>query len=350
MSRCGPRKGSNICHPSSRQPKEEKLKRYARIACAAVAVVALSATWSADGQGVYPTKPIRLVAGFPPGGGIDFTARLIAQHLAEGLAQPVIVENKSGAAGVIAATEVAKATPDGYTLIIANIGPFALAPNMMAQRPYDPVKDFTAIGQVVATYFVAAVPANHPANTLREFIEWAQKNDGRVNYASGGNGSITHLNGELLNQVAGLKMTHIPYKGSAPAVTDLIAGQTHILIDVGAVLTPQIKAGKLKAIAVTSPTRDPEMPSVPTAREQDYVNLETAGWQGLVGPAGMPKDIVARLASELQKSLSKAEVRERFLRAGTPVVERGPEEFAAFIKSENERWLPLIKASGARIE
>jgi tripartite-type tricarboxylate transporter receptor subunit TctC len=330
--------------------KEEKLKRYARIACAAVAVVALSTIWSAHGQAVYPTKPIRLVAGFPPGGGIDFTARLIAQHLAEGLAQAVIVENKSGAAGVIAATEVAKAAPDGYTLIIANIGPFALAPNMMAQRPYDPVKDFTAIGQVVATYFVAAVPANHPANTLREFIEWAQKNDGHVNYASGGNGSITHLNGELLNQVAGLKMTHVPYKGSAPAVTDLIAGQTHILIDVGAVLTPQIKAGKLKAIAVTSPTRDPEMPNVPTAREQDYVKLETAGWQGLVGPAGMPKDIVARLASELQKSLSKPEVRERFLRAGTPVVERGPEEFATFIKSENERWLPLIKASGARIE
>ena len=221
---------------------------------------------------------------------------------------------------------------------------------MMSPRPYDPVKDFTAIGQVVATYFVAAVPANHPANTLREFIEWAQRNNGHVNFASGGNGSITHLNGELLNQVGGLKMTHIPYKGSAPAVTDLIAGQTHILIDVGAVLTPQVKAGKLKAIAVTSPTRDPELPDVPTAREQGYASLETAGWQGLVGPAGMSKDVVARIASALKVSLAKPAVRERFLRAGTPVVERGPEEFAAFIKSENERWLPLIKASGARIE
>ena len=189
-----------------------------------------------------------------------------------------------------------------------------------------------------------------PANTLRQFIAWARENDGRVNFASGGNGSITHLNGELLNQVAGLKMTHIPYKGSAPAITDLIAGQTHILIDVGAVLTPQIKAGKLKAIAVTSPTRDPELPDVPTAREQGYANLETAGWQGVVGPAGMSKEMVARLASELKKSLANADVRERFLRAGTPVVERGPEEFALFIKAENERWLPLIKASGARIE
>jgi tripartite-type tricarboxylate transporter receptor subunit TctC len=322
--------------------------RFAARCCAALLVVA--ATCGALGQGAYPTKPIRLVAGFPPGGGIDFTARLIAQPLSEGLGQPVVVENKSGAAGVIAASEVAKAAPDGYTLIIANIGPFALAPNMMAQHPYDPVKDFTAIGQLVATYFVAAVPANHPANSLREFIEWAKQNEGHVNFASGGNGSITHLNGELLNQVAGLKMTHVPYKGSAPAVTDLITGQTHVLIDVGAVLTPQIKAGKLKAIAVTSPTRDPELPNVPTAREQGYPQLETAGWQGLVGPAGMPKEAVARLAGELKKSLAKPEVRERFLRAGTPVVERGPDEFAAFIKAENERWLPLIKASGAKIE
>jgi tripartite-type tricarboxylate transporter receptor subunit TctC len=326
------------------------MKRLARTACVLAGILALVVSWSAHGQGSYPARPVRLIAGFPPGGGIDFTARLVAQHLAEGFGQPVVVENKPGAAGVIAATEVAKAAPDGYTLIIANIGPFALAPNMMAQRPYDPVKDFTAIGQVVATYFVAAVPANHPANSLREFIEWAKKNDGKVNFASGGNGSITHLNGELLNQVAGLKMTHIPYKGSAPAVTDLIAGQTHILIDVGAVLTPQIKAGKLKAIAVTNPTRDPELPDVSTAREQGYASLETAGWQGLVGPAGMPKDVVARLAGELQKVLAKPDVRERFMRAGTPVAERGPGEFAAFIKAENERWLPLIKASGARIE
>ncbi len=335
---------------NSKKLRSKKLKPYPCIAWLGAVLIGLGANWSIHAQSAYPTRPIRLVAGFPPGGGIDFTARLLAQHLAEGLGQPVVVENKPGAAGVIAAGDVAKAAPDGYTLIIANIGPFALAPNMMAQRPYDPVKDFTAIGQVVATYFVAAVPANHPANTLRQFIAWARENDGRVNFASGGNGSITHLNGELLNQVAGLKMTHIPYKGSAPAITDLIAGQTHILIDVGAVLTPQIKAGKLKAIAVTSPTRDPELPDVPTAREQGYANLETAGWQGVVGPAGMSKEVVARLASELKKSLANADVRERFLRAGTPVVDRGPEEFALFIKAENERWLPLIKASGARIE
>lgn len=323
--------------------------KFGRVVVILAAAMALAAPMTASAQG-YPSKPIRLIAGFPPGGGIDFTARLIAQHLSEGLGQTVVVENKAGAAGVLAATELVNAPPDGYTLAIANIGPFALAPNMMAKRPYDPTRDFTPIGQLVATYFVAVVPVNHPANSIADFIAWAKKNEGKVNFASGGNGSITHLNGELLNQIAGIKMLHIPYKGSAPALADLMSGQTHILIDVGSVLTPQVNGGKLKAIAVTNPTRDSELPNVPTAREQGFANLETAGWQGLVGPPGMPRDVVARLAAELRKVLAKPDVRERFLKAGTPVVERGPEEFAAFIKSENERWLPLIKASGARIE
>jgi tripartite-type tricarboxylate transporter receptor subunit TctC len=298
----------------------------------------------------YPSKPIRLVVGFPPGGGIDFTARTIAQYMAEGLGQPIVVENKPGAAGVSAAAEVARAAPDGYTLILANIGPFALAPAMMARPPYDPVRDFTAIGQIVSTYFVAAVPVDLPARNMREFVAWAKANDGKVNFASGGNASITHLNGELLNMVAGLRMTHVPYKGSAPALTDLMAGQTHILIDVGAVLTPQVKAGKLKALAVTSSERDPQLPDVPTMREAGYVELETAGWQGLLGPAGMPKEIVARLSAELNKVLARPDMRQRFADAGAPVTLRGPDEFAAFIRAENQRWLPVIKASGAQID
>jgi tripartite-type tricarboxylate transporter receptor subunit TctC len=269
----------------------------------------------------YPTRPIRLVVGFPPGGGIDFTARTIAQYMAEGLGQPIVVENKPGAAGVSAASEVARAAPDGYTLILANIGPFALAPAMMAKPPYDPVRDFTAIEQIVSTYFVAAVPVDLPVKNMREFV-----------------------------MVAGIRMTHVPYKGSAPALTDLMAGQTHILIDVGAVLTPQVKAGKLKALAVTSSERDPQLPDVPTMREAGYVELETAGWQGLLGPAGMPKDIVTRLSVELNKVLARADVRQKFADAGTPVTLRGPEDFSAFIRAENQRWLPVIKASGAKIE
>ncbi|HVF63408.1 MAG TPA: tripartite tricarboxylate transporter substrate binding protein [Casimicrobiaceae bacterium] len=298
----------------------------------------------------FPAKPIRLIAGFPAGGGIDFTARLVAQHLGEALNTTVVVENKPGAAGVQAAAEVARAAPDGYTLIIANIGPFALAPNMMAKPPYDPVRDFTAINQLVSTYFVAAVPATLQARSMKEFVDWAKANEGKVNFASGGNASITHLNGELLNQIAGLAMVHVPYKGSAPAVTDLIAGQTQILIDVGNVLTPHVKAGRLRALAVTSSERDPNLPETPTVREAGYPGLETAGWQGIVGPAGMPPAVVARLSSEIRKVLAKPEVRQKFAEAGTPVSDRGAEDFAAFIRAENQRWLPVIKASGARIE
>jgi len=314
-----------------------------------IAASALLATSLARAQG-YPSKPIRMLVGFPPGGGLDFTTRLIAPHLSEGLGQPIIVENRAGAAGVLAAGEVARSAPDGQTLIVANIGPWALAPNMMANRPYDPVKDFTAIGQILSTYFVAAVPAQLPVNTIKEFIEWARGNPGKVNFASGGNGSIAHLNGELLNMIADIRMIHVPYKGTSPAVVDLIGGQTHVLIDVLSVLAPQIKGGKLKGLAVSSPTRDADLPGIPTMREADYPGLETAGWQGLVGPAGMPRDVVARLATELKRVLAKPDVRERLAKAGTPVTERGPEEFGAFIKAENERWLPVIKASGARIE
>jgi tripartite-type tricarboxylate transporter receptor subunit TctC len=298
----------------------------------------------------YPSKSIRILVGFPPGGGLDFTTRLLAPHLAEQLGQQVLVENKPGAAGVIAHTEIARSAPDGYTLIIGNIGPLALAPNMMDKRPYDPTRDFTAIGQILATYFVVTVPANHPAKTLSEFIAWAKQNDGRVNFASGGNGSITHLNGELFNKVAGLRMTHIPYKGSAPAITDMMAGQTHLLVDVGSVLKPQVLGGKLKALAVTSPTRDNELPNVPTVREAGMADLETAGWQGLIGPPGMPAEVVNKLHAALKSALAKADVRDRLEKAGTPVAERDPAAFAAFIRSENERWLPLIKASGAKIE
>lgn len=298
----------------------------------------------------WPARPLRLVVGFPPGGGIDFTARLVAQHLGDALGQPVVVENRPGAAGAQAAAEVARAAADGYTLILANIGPFALVPNMLARPSYDPVKDFTAVHQLVSTYFVAAVPATLPVKSLPEFVAWARANDGKVNFASGGNASITHLNGELLNQVAGLRMVHVPYKGSAPAIADLIAGQTHLLVDVGNVIVPHVKSGKLRAIAVTSAQRDAQLADVPTVREAGFPALETAGWQGLLGPAGMPREVVERLAAETRKVLAKPEVRDKLAAAGTPVAERGPDEFAAFIRAENQRWQPVIKASGAKIE
>ena len=322
--------------------------RRRALRAAAGLVVALAAG-AAAAQG-YPTKPIRLLVPLAAGSTADIVSRFAGQELSKALGQPVVIENKPGAGGTIAMAELARAAPDGYTLILANIGPFALAPSMMGKPPYDPLKDFTAIGQIVSTYFVAAVPVALPPKSMSEFVAWAKANDGKVNFASGGNASITHLNGELVNMVAGVRMTHVPYKGSAPAVTDLIAGQTQLLIDVGSVLTPQVKAGKLRAIAVTSPERDPQLPDVPTMRESGFAQLETAGWQGLMGPPGMPRDVVVRIATELGKVLARPDVQKKFADAATPVTLRGPDEFAAFVAAENRRWLPVIKASGAKIE
>lgn len=301
-------------------------------------------------QSGYPNKPIKLYVGFPPGGGVDFTARLIAPHLAEALGQQVVIENKPGAAGVIALNELSRTAPDGYTLAIANIGPMVLAPNMMAKKPYDPLRDFTPIGQIVSTYFLAVVPRDLPVDSLKSFIQWAKKNPDKANFASGGNGSITHLNGELLNTISGTKLTHIPYKGSAPAIVDLVSGQTHILIDITNILVPQVQSGALKAIAITSPNRDKDLPNVPTMRESGFAELETSGWQGLVGPAGMPKDVVQKLQGALKKVLSNSDVRERLEKSGTPITERSSAEFANFIKLENDRWASVIKASGASMD
>ena len=298
---------------------------------------------AARAQGAYPTKPVRLIVGFPPGGGIDFTARAIQAGLEAALGQPLVIDYKPGAGGVLAATELTRAAPDGYTLLVANTGPFAIAPYLSAKMPYDPVKQFTYIGQIAEAGYIAATRTDHPAKDLKQFVDWAKANPGKANYASGGIGASTHLNGELLNSVAGLDLLHVPYKGSAPAVTDLIGGQTHLLIDAGTVLLPQIKGGKLKALAVTGSRRDPNLPDVATVREQGLAGMEALGFQGLVGPAGLPREIVERLSAELRKVLASAEVKARFAGAGSDVQPRGPTEFAAYVKGEAEKWSALIK-------
>ncbi len=298
----------------------------------------------------WPNKPIKLIVGFPPGGGIDMVARLLQTPLQENLGQQVIIEYKPGAGGVLAASELMRSPPDGYTILLANIGPFVLAPNMMTKRPFDASRDFTWISQTSGSGFIAAVSVNHPANNLNEFITWAKANSDKANFASGGSGSITHLNGELLNQSAGLKMVHVPYKGSAPAVQDLIGGQTHLLVDVSAVLMPHINSGRLKAIYVTDPQRNPMLPNVAFARQTGYPSLETSGWQGLVGPPGMSRDTVVRLAQAIQDVMNRPEMKDKFNQIGGSVILRGPDEFTEYVASEVKRWIPVIRASGAILD
>jgi tripartite-type tricarboxylate transporter receptor subunit TctC len=316
---------------------------------ALLAASGLIATAPAAAQG-FPNKPIKLLVGFPPGGGIDTVARNLQPGLQEALGQTVVVDYKPGAGGVLAASELMRAPADGYTVLVANLGPFVLAPAMMSKPPFDAAKDFTWIAQTSGSGFIAAIPAELPVNTLAEFITWAKANADKANFASGGNGSITHLNGEMLNQATGLKLVHVPYKGSAPAVQDLLSGRTHLLVDVASVLMPHIQSGKLRAIYVTDPQRVAALPAVPTAREAGFPALEATGWQGIVGPAGMPKDVVDRIAAAVKATLARPEVQQRFAQSGSAVIERGPQQFTAFATAEINRWAPVVRASGAKLE
>ena len=320
-------------------------RRSLWLAAAAAALVP-----AARAQGAYPSRPIKLIVGFPPGGGIDFTARTIQSSLEAALGQPVIIDYKPGAGGVIAATELTRAAPDGYTLLVANTGPFAIAPYLQAKRPYDPVAQFSYIGQIAESSYIAATRADHPSRDLKQFVDWAKANAGKANYASGGPGASTHLNGELLNSVAGIDLLHVPYKGSAPAVTDLIGGQVHLLIDAGTVLLPQIKGGRLKALAVTGPRRDPNLPDVATVREQGLAGMEAVGFQGLVGPAGLPRDVIERLSADLRKVLALADVKAKFAGAGSEVQPRNAAEFAGYVKGEAERWSALIAKRNIKLD
>ena len=316
------------------------MKTLQTLALALLAVVA----GGAAAQTAWPTaKPIRLIVGYPPGGGIDFAARTVQVPLQEALKQQIVVDYKPGAGGMLAAGELTRAAPDGYTLLLANTGPFAIAPWLQKKPPYDPVRQFTYIGQISQGSYIAVTRPDHPANDLKQWVAWAKANAGKVNFASGGAGTSTHLNGELMNQATGLDVTHVPYKGSAPAMQDLIGGQTQLLIDAGTVLLPQVKGGKLKALAVTGPKRDPNLPDVPTVRELGLQGMESVGFQGLVGPAGMPKEIVDKLSAELAKVLAQPDVKAKFAGAGAEVHPLGPNEFASFVKAENEKWSRLIR-------
>jgi tripartite-type tricarboxylate transporter receptor subunit TctC len=308
-----------------------------------LATLALAAVTGLAAAQPYPSKPIRLVVGYPPGGGVDFTARTIQQPLQDALKQQVVIDYKPGAGGMLAAGELTRAAPDGYTLLLANTGPFAIAPYLQSKLPYDPVKQFTYVGQISQGSYIAVTRPDHPAKDLREFVAWAKANPEAINFGSAGIGTQTHLAGENFAYAAGLDMTHVPYKGSAPAVTDLIGGQTQLLIDAGSVLLPQVKGGKLKALAVTGPKRDPQLPDVPTVRELGLAAMESVGFQGLVGPAGMPRDVLDRLSGELAKVLAQQDVQSKFAVGGSEAHYQSPGEFAGFVKTENEKWAKLIR-------
>jgi len=316
---------------------------------AALLVVASLGATTAVAQ-TYPSRPIRLVVPFPPGGGADILARTIGQKLGEILGQQIIIDNRGGAGGNIGTDIVAKAAPDGYTMVMAQPGPFTINGSLMGKLPFDPVGDFALITLAGATPNVLVVHPAVAANAVKELIMLAKARHGQINFASSGLGTPAQLAGELFNSMAGVKLVHVPYKGAAAALTDLLAGQVQLMFSTMPPALPHVRAGKLKALAVTSAQRSHTTPELPTIAESGLPGFEAITWYGMATPAGTPKPIVARLNSEVLKLLRLPDVRERMLSQGTEPAGTTPEQFAAYIRAETAKWAKVIKESGARAE
>ncbi|MEP7156932.1 MAG: tripartite tricarboxylate transporter substrate binding protein [Betaproteobacteria bacterium] len=314
-------------------------KRIFVILIAAVCTVGLPAF----AQDKWPSKPIKYIVPFPPGGTTDILARLLANKLSAALGQQVVVENKAGAGGNIGSDFVAKSAPDGYTILGGTISSHAINVSMYANMPYDPVKDFVPITLIGTNANVLVVDPKNPAKDLKELIAQAKAKPGAMSFASAGNGTSQHLSGELFKAMAGLQMEHIPYKGSAPAIQDVMAGQVPMMFDTTVVAGPHIKGGNVRALAVTSAKRVKGMETIPTMAEAGVPGYELVSWQGIFAPAGTPKAIVTRLNAELVKIIAMPDIRERLDSLGVDPVANTSEQFAAFQKAEIAKWAKVVK-------
>lgn len=301
-------------------------------------------------QDSYPNRPITLIVPSSPGGTTDFTARLIAEPLSKALGQPVVVDNKGGASGNIGGQAVATAKPDGYTLLVSYSGYQVGNPHLFKKAPWDPIKDFAAIAFLTKAPQVIVVNPKLPVSNLKELTAYAKANPGKLNYASSGNGSIQHIAGELLKQITGIQMTHIPYKGAGPAVQDLMAGQVDLFITTPASVVGQIKGDRLKALAVTSQARLPALPNVPTATEQGMKNFNLESWFALYAPAGTSPEVIKKLNAEVNKILSRPDIQKRAEESGTTVEIMTSAQLTTYTQKEFEYWGKVIKTSNISAE
>ena len=298
----------------------------------------------------YPTRPIRLVLPFPAGGPSDIIARTFGAKLGEALGQQVVADNRGGASGVIGAEIAARAAPDGYTLFLGTIGVLTLNPNLYRQLPYDPQRDFRPVTLLSQSPYILLVYPGLPARSVKELVALAKSRPGRMNFASGGNGTGNHISGELLKLSAGVDIVHVPYKGASLAVGDLIAGNVQMLFINVLPALPHVKSGRARALAVTSAHRSPVLPDVPTFGEAGYPAVENGSWHGIVVPAGVSSAIVKRLHDELARIARQPDLKSRLEAQGAEVIGNTPDEFAAFIVSERERWGKVIRAAGIKAE
>ena len=320
-----------------------------------VMAMAASVGFSTAHAQSWPSKPVRIIVPFPPGGTTDIVARSLGVELQKMWGQPVIIENRAGAGGNVGAEAVARSPADGYTLLMGTVGTHAINAPLFAQNgnkmPFDPVKDFVPITLAAGVPNVMVVNPKVPVNSVSEFIAYAKANPGKLNMASSGNGTSIHLTGELFKTMTGTYMVHLPYRGSAPAMNDLLAGNTNVMFDNLPSALPHIKSGRLKALAVTSRVRSPALPDTPTIEEAaNLKGFDASSWFGLFAPAGTSRTIVDKIQADVAKALAMPEVRERFIAQGAQPSGSTPDQFAAFIRAETDKWTKVVKISNAKVD
>jgi tripartite-type tricarboxylate transporter receptor subunit TctC len=314
-------------------------------------VIALGATLagSAFAQG-YPVRPVRFIVPFPPGGSADILARTLAPKMAESLGQPMVVENRPGAGTAIGAKATADAAPDGYTVMLGTVSSHAMNPGLNPKVGYDPVRDFTPVAPVASIPFALVVHPSVAAKSVQELVALARARPGQLNYASAGSGTSNHLAGELFAAVTGTSMVHIPYKGSAPALNDLLAGQVNLMFDLVLTAAPHVRSNAVRALAVTGTARSPVLPGVPTVRESGFPGYDVTAWFGLFGPANVPQPAVARLHAAVVAALADADVRDRLAKQGADAMAASPAEFSAYVREEVAKWAKVVRTAGLKPE
>ena len=320
---------------------------------AAKGLLALACVAAASGvaaQTAYPGKSVRVIVGFAAGGGTDIAARMLGQKLAESLGQPIVIDNRPGAGGQIGNAIAATASPDGYTLLMTANGPHVIAPSLYPTVAYNVFRDYAAISLVNANPYVLVVHPSVPAASVKEFVAWLKANPAQARFSSAGNGTPAHLAGELFKSTASVSMSHVPYKGAAPALGALIGGEVNVLFSEMLTAAPQLKSGKLRALAVTTAQRSAFLADLPTIAESGLAGYDVSVWYGLLAPAGTPKAIVTKLNGEVTRALQTPELRERFAKMGSTVTPSTPAEFEAFIKRDYDRWARVIRTAGIRPE
>ncbi len=330
----------------SRDPAYPSRRTWLRAVLFVFGPCVASAALSQD----YPSRPIRIIVPFPAGGTADLLARQIGQTMSEALRQQVVIENRPGAGGNIGADLAAKSKPDGYTLLMGTVSTHAINPNLYPKMPYDPVKDFAPVTMVARMPNLLVVHPSVPASNVAELIALAKTRPGALAFASAGNGTTQHLAGELFKKMAGVDMIHVPYKGNAPAVTDLVGGQVQVMFDNIPVSLQQVRAGKLRALAVTGPARSPVLPELPTLAEAGLPGYSITSWFGLYAPSGTSPQIIERLNREANKALATAQIRRRLTDQGIEPAGGTPGQFADFMRAELVKWGKIVRESGARVE